>query len=107
MPAWSKFFPKEKVLLTGNPVRQEVVRLQGSILVAWNTSGWWKDEPILFITGGSLGARGVNHGIEAALASWKAAGMQVIWQTGTPFFQASEGCRGRTRLHGLQGALSS
>jgi hypothetical protein len=58
-----KFFPKEKVLLTGNPVRQEVVRLQGSILVAWSTSGW-KDGRSSSSPVEAWCARGVNHGVK-------------------------------------------
>ncbi len=86
-----KFFPKEKVLLTGNPVRQEVVRLAGKRPRGLEHFGLQDGKPILFITGGSLGARGVNKGIEAALPLFKQAGIQVIWQTGTPYFkQASE-----------------
>ena len=47
--------------------------------------------PVVFITGGSLGARGINRGVEASLALWKEAGLQVVWQTGTPFHaQAKE-----------------
>jgi UDP-N-acetylglucosamine--N-acetylmuramyl-(pentapeptide) pyrophosphoryl-undecaprenol N-acetylglucosamine transferase len=85
-----RFFPKEKVLLTGNPVRQEVVRLTGKRVRGLEDFGVVEGRPILFITGGSLGARGINHGVKAALAAWKAAGMQVIWQTGTPFFQEAK-----------------
>ncbi len=81
-----KFFPKSKILLTGNPVRQEVVRLAGKHPRGLEHFGLVADKPILFITGGSLGARGVNRGIEAALASFQQEGLQVIWQTGTPYF---------------------
>lgn len=86
-----KYFPKEKLLLTGNPVRQDVVRLAGKRPRGMEQFGLEEGRPILFITGGSLGARGVNKGVEAALPLWQKAGLQVIWQTGTPYFkQASE-----------------
>jgi UDP-N-acetylglucosamine--N-acetylmuramyl-(pentapeptide) pyrophosphoryl-undecaprenol N-acetylglucosamine transferase len=86
-----KYFPKAKLMLTGNPVRQEVVRLSGKRPRGLEHFGLEDGKPILFITGGSLGARGVNRGIEAALASFKEAGLQVIWQTGTPYYkQATE-----------------
>jgi len=80
-----KFFPREKLLLTGNPVRQDVVRLAGKRPRGMEHFGLQEGRPVLFVTGGSLGARGINHGVEAALARWKEAGIQVIWQTGTPF----------------------
>lgn len=86
-----KYFPKEKLLITGNPVRQDVVRLAGKRPRGLEHFGLTDGKPVLFITGGSLGARGINHGAEAALAAWMAAGVQVIWQTGKPFFgQARE-----------------
>lgn len=85
-----KFFPKAKILLTGNPVRQEVVRLAGKHPRGLEHFGLQVGKPILFITGGSLGARGVNRGIEAALEDFQAAGLQVIWQTGTPYFKQAQ-----------------
>lgn len=85
-----KFFPKEKILLTGNPVRQDVVRLAGKRPRGMEQFDLEEGSPILFITGGSLGARGINRGVEAALAMWQQAGIQVIWQTGTPYFAQAE-----------------
>ncbi len=82
-----KYFPKDKVLLTGNPVRQDVVRLQGKRPRGLEVFGLRDGAPILFVTGGSLGARGINKGIEAALPKFKEAGIQVVWQTGTPYYQ--------------------
>lgn len=80
-----KYFPKAKLLLTGNPVRQDVVRLAGKRPRGMEHFGLFEGAPILFVTGGSLGARGVNKGIEAALPRFQEAGLQVIWQTGTPY----------------------
>ncbi len=86
-----KFFPKEKIMFTGNPVRQEVVSLEGKRQAGIEHFDLKEGSPILFVTGGSLGARGVNRGIEAALPDLKKAGIQIIWQTGTPYFdQAKE-----------------
>ncbi|MEZ4738748.1 MAG: undecaprenyldiphospho-muramoylpentapeptide beta-N-acetylglucosaminyltransferase [Flavobacteriales bacterium] len=85
-----KYFPKEKMLLTGNPVRQDVVRLAGKRPRGLELFGLNDGRPTLFVTGGSLGARGVNKGIEAALPNFKNAGLQVIWQTGTPFLEQAK-----------------
>ncbi len=85
-----KFFPKEKILLTGNPVRQDVVRLEGKRPRGMEKFALREGAPVLFVTGGSLGARGINRGIEAALPRLKEAGIQVIWQTGTPYFQLAK-----------------
>jgi UDP-N-acetylglucosamine--N-acetylmuramyl-(pentapeptide) pyrophosphoryl-undecaprenol N-acetylglucosamine transferase len=80
-----KYFPGEKLLRTGNPVRQDVVRLAGKRPRGLEHFGLDGDRPILFVTGGSLGARGINRGVEAALIRFQNAGLQVIWQTGKPF----------------------
>lgn len=85
-----RFFPREKLLLTGNPVRGEVVRLTGKRPRGMEHFGLADGRPVLFITGGSLGARGINRGVEAALKQWKEAGIQVIWQTGTPYFAQAQ-----------------
>lgn len=85
-----KFFPREKILLTGNPVRQEVVRLSGKGPRGLEHFGLREAGPIVFVTGGSLGARGINRGIEAALPLLKEKGIQLIWQTGTPYFKQAQ-----------------
>lgn len=91
-----RFFPSEKILLTGNPVRQEVVRLTGKGPRGLEHFGLREGGPIVFVTGGSLGARGINHGIEAALPMLKAAGIQLIWQTGTPYLKQAQEAAKRT-----------
>lgn len=85
-----KYFPKEKILLTGNPVRQDVVRLAGKRPRGFEDFKLAEGKPVLFVTGGSLGARGINKGIEAALPMLKEQGIQVIWQTGTTYFKQAE-----------------
>lgn len=86
-PGMDRYFPPEKILLTGNPVRQDVVRLTGKRPRGMEHFGLADGRPILFVTGGSLGARGVNRGIEAALPVLMERGVQLIWQTGTPYFR--------------------
>ncbi len=85
-----KFFPKDKILLTGNPVRTETVKLTGKHPRGMEHFALREGAPVLFITGGSLGARGINRGVEAALPKLKEAGIQVIWQTGTPYFKQAK-----------------
>ena len=82
-----KYFPQDRVLLTGNPVRTETVKLTGKHPRGIEHFGLREGAPVLFITGGSLGARGINRGVEAALALWKDAGIQLVWQTGSSFFK--------------------
>lgn len=86
-PGMDRYFPKEKIHITGNPVRQDMVRLAGKReqgLGHFNLKG---NAPVVLVTGGSLGARGINRGIEAALGAFKSQGVQLLWQTGTPFLE--------------------
>ncbi|MBK9176179.1 MAG: undecaprenyldiphospho-muramoylpentapeptide beta-N-acetylglucosaminyltransferase [Flavobacteriales bacterium] len=85
-----KYFPKERILLTGNPVRSDTVKLTGKRPRGLEHFGLREDAPTVFITGGSLGARGINRGVEAALPLWRREGLQVIWQTGTPYLKQAK-----------------
>ena len=76
------FFQKEKIQLTGNPVRKDFVKLpyaQEDALVKLNFDSTKKT---ILIIGGSLGARAVNSAVEASLRAWLDQGFQVIWQCG-------------------------
>lgn len=81
-----RFFPKEKLILTGNPVRQNLVNIdKEKALQAVNKEfgvHFTSAHPTLLIIGGSLGARTVNNAIAGGLQSLIDAGIQVIWQTG-------------------------
>jgi UDP-N-acetylglucosamine--N-acetylmuramyl-(pentapeptide) pyrophosphoryl-undecaprenol N-acetylglucosamine transferase len=79
MDAW---FDPAKTVLTGNPVRSEIVEMQASRKEACQFYGLDEEKPILFITGGSLGAKAINAAISKNLESLRAEGIQIIWQTG-------------------------
>lgn len=84
-PGMERYFPPDRLLLTGNPVREEVVRLAGKAVPALEHFGLHEGGPVVFVTGGSLGARGINRGIAAALPMLREKGVQLIWQTGVPY----------------------
>lgn len=84
-PGMERYFPEEKIRLTGNPVRQDMVRLTGKRPRGLEHFGLRDNAAVVLVTGGSLGARGINRGIEAALPAFKNSGAQLIWQTGTPY----------------------
>lgn len=75
-----RFFPKEKIILTGNPVRQ-------NLLAPTNLMCNTPSSPTLLIIGGSLGARTINQAIAAGLGDLRDAGVRVIWQTGKAYFE--------------------
>lgn len=81
-----RFFPKEKIILTGNPVRQgllECGRSRGEILADF---GFCPDRKTVLLIGGSLGARTLNESVMGNLSVIGASGVQLIWQTGGYYF---------------------
>ncbi len=74
-----RFFPAEKIILTGNPVRQNLTNVQRDNVQ--RTKG-----KHLLIIGGSLGARTINEAVAAGLEQLKAAGIHVVWQTGKTYY---------------------
>ena len=79
------FFPKDKILVTGNPVRRAIVQNAVSREDALQHFGLKPDTITLLVIGGSLGALSVNKAIAAGLDELQKNGMQLIWQTGKPF----------------------
>jgi UDP-N-acetylglucosamine--N-acetylmuramyl-(pentapeptide) pyrophosphoryl-undecaprenol N-acetylglucosamine transferase len=77
-----KFFPKEKIVLTGNPVRQDLLEIDSKRDEA---IGFFKLNPnkkTLLVLGGSLGARKINELIETSLSFFAENNLQIIWQCG-------------------------
>lgn len=72
-----RFFPADKIILTGNPVRQNLL------------NGKRKETPSknLLIIGGSLGARTINEAVMAALPELVGSGVNVVWQTGKTYYE--------------------
>ncbi len=88
-----KFFPKEKIYLTGNPVRQDITKLQGKRERGLELFDLDTAKKTVLVVGGSLGARTINESILNNLESFKENNIQLIWQTGKPFFEtASKAC---------------
>lgn len=80
-----KFFPKEKLVLTGNPVRKSVVQIHGKREEALAKFGFKSDQSVLLIVGGSLGARSINKALYKDIDKLVESGVQVLWQTGKFF----------------------
>jgi UDP-N-acetylglucosamine--N-acetylmuramyl-(pentapeptide) pyrophosphoryl-undecaprenol N-acetylglucosamine transferase len=89
-PQMDKFFPAGKWSFTGNPVRQNIIEMSGRDTAEGRSAakqrfGLQPHLPVVFITGGSLGARTINEAVFAGLVEMAKAGIQVIWQMGLPF----------------------
>ncbi|PWL37818.1 undecaprenyldiphospho-muramoylpentapeptide beta-N-acetylglucosaminyltransferase [Flagellimonas aquimarina] len=77
-----QFFPKEKIIKTGNPVRSDLVDLKIDKKEAIEFFGLDSSKKTILILGGSLGARRVNQLIEKELDFFQHQGVQLIWQCG-------------------------
>ena len=81
-----RFFPKEKIIFTGNPVRSSISQAQFDRKTALKHFNLKEDKKTVFVTGGSLGARGINEGIKACLDTFRDNDIQLIWQAGKLYF---------------------
>ncbi len=86
-----KFFPKEKILMTGNPVRNSLSGATISRKEALEFFGLKEEMQTVFVVGGSLGAKSINTVIEDNLDFFKENNLQLIWQTGKDFTGKVEG----------------
>jgi UDP-N-acetylglucosamine--N-acetylmuramyl-(pentapeptide) pyrophosphoryl-undecaprenol N-acetylglucosamine transferase len=81
-----RFFPVDKIIKTGNPVRQDLLSIEGKRDEAINFFNLNKGKNTLVIIGGSLGARTINNLIEKHLTWLVKHKIQVIWQTGKLYY---------------------
>ena len=77
-----RFFPKEKIVLTGNPTRRDMVSTEGKEAEGYKFYGFDSSIKTVLIIGGSLGARTLNESVIANLEKLKESGVQVLWQCG-------------------------
>ncbi len=92
-----RFFPKEKIMITGNPVRAGIA--EASVTRSEGLKFFSLDETkkTVFVVGGSLGAKSINEAIDKGLDELLNAGLQIIWQTGKPY-----SARAKERANGKQ-----
>lgn len=83
------FFPKEKIILTGNPVRQDLkdVRLKRAEAISFFKLD--PDKKTVLVIGGSLGARSINESVGEGLAKLDQHHVQLIWQTGKGYYNTA------------------
>ena len=81
-----RYFPKEKLVKTGNPVRANLVNGKEDKQEALKFFGLNMEQPVLLVLGGSLGARKINQLIEQELSFFENLGLQVLWQCGKLYY---------------------
>lgn len=82
-----KYFPSSKIVITGNPVRGDILKTDQKSDKAKTHFGFDDAHKTLLIIGGSLGARTINESILAGMDKLLDAGVQVIWQTGKVYYE--------------------
>jgi len=83
-----RFFPAAKIRMTGNPIRNELVQIEGKYQEALDSFQLSGRRKTVLITGGSLGARTLNQCVLAGLETLVRADVQIIWQCGSFYYDA-------------------
>lgn len=82
-----RFFPKGKMILTGNPIRQDLIDIESKRAEAIQYFNLDANKKTLLVLGGSLGARRINQLIAKEILAFSAQNVQVIWQCGKLYFE--------------------
>lgn len=82
-----KYFPKDKIFITGNPIRDSIRHIKLTKEEAVKEFGLDSSKKVVFVTGGSLGARSINQAIAGHIEEIEKAGIQLIWQCGKAYIQ--------------------
>jgi UDP-N-acetylglucosamine--N-acetylmuramyl-(pentapeptide) pyrophosphoryl-undecaprenol N-acetylglucosamine transferase len=97
-----KFFPAEKILITGNPVRESISKSVVTKNEGLNFFSLDENKKTVFVVGGSLGAKSINEAIDKHLDDLLNNGLQLIWQTGKPYAE-----KAKQRVAGKTGVWSN
>jgi len=81
-----KFFPKQKLKLTGNPIRKDLLAVKGKHIEGKDAFSLIHSKHTLLVLGGSLGARRINELIEVNLDFFEEHNVQLIWQCGKLYY---------------------
>lgn len=82
-----KYFPKEKIVLTGNPVRRDIIEVDQKVERAKKFFRLDNKRKTILILGGSLGARTINESVLGQIEKLVTSDVQVIWQTGKLYYE--------------------
>lgn len=86
----NKFFETNKLVLTGNPVRKDIENLDAKLLDAKTYFKVSKNEKVILVLGGSLGAKSINEGILNSIDTIKDQPIKLLWQVGKRYFDFIE-----------------
>lgn len=84
------YFPKDKIIFTGNPVRQDLESITDKRSEGYNYFKLAGNKKVILVVGGSLGARTINEAIQGSLEKLVGNKIQVIWQTGKGYYETAK-----------------
>jgi len=94
-----KFFPGDKIIISGNPVRATITNSSVNREEATRFFGLDPARKTVLSVGGSLGAKGINEALDKHIEEFENNNLQLIWQTGKPYAaQAKARCEGRQNI---------
>jgi len=85
-----RFFPKEKIVKTGNPVREDILNIENKRSLALKFFDLENDKKTIFVMGGSLGARMINFSVYKKINKIINEDVQLVWQIGKLYFDDYE-----------------
>jgi UDP-N-acetylglucosamine--N-acetylmuramyl-(pentapeptide) pyrophosphoryl-undecaprenol N-acetylglucosamine transferase len=97
-----QYFPVEKIMLTGNPVRQDIKNLAAKRIRGIEHFGLDTNKKTVLVVGGSLGARTINHAIDAGIETLVKNDIQLVWQTGKLYIDEAEKAVAKYKGKGIQ-----
>lgn len=86
-PNMERYFPAEKIVMTGNPIRKNLLEIIANKTEAYNYFNLDAEKPVVLIIGGSLGARSLNESVMANLELIRNSDAQIVWQTGSYYYK--------------------
>lgn len=85
-----RFFPQEKIVKTGNPIRDTILQLEKKRPESYQQFGLKPDKRTLLVIGGSLGAKSINEVMLSNIGKLRQMDLQIIWQTGESYYRQNE-----------------
>jgi len=82
-----RFFPAEKIVVTGNPVRKDLTQMSVTKEEVHNFFGFEEDKKVILSLGGSGGAKSINESIKQKINTISQANIYFIWQTGKTYYE--------------------
>jgi UDP-N-acetylglucosamine--N-acetylmuramyl-(pentapeptide) pyrophosphoryl-undecaprenol N-acetylglucosamine transferase len=89
-PGMDRWFPAEKIVITGNPVRTGLSLNENQVKEARDCFNIGSHLPVILVFGGSLGARTLNNSLFHHISKLAQAPVEIIWQTGSAFYQTAK-----------------